>query len=92
MIKINMQKIDFSQYQVKETKSTLSQRAEMIKKFVDRLDSMRGSYPPVNPRRIAILLSPLKTITDLYQFYGQCEGSNHFAKYFYWSTNPKNAK
>lgn len=88
-----MQKIDFSKYQVKEVKSKIkSQRAEVVKMFVDRLNSDRtGKYKPLSPAFYATRMSML-SVQELREFYGMCEENKNFSACWWWSTNPKNAK
>lgn len=88
-----MNKLDFSHItqrpKTAPTTKITNQRQYWVKQFVDTLNSyVTPPYKPVNPKRIAVLLSPIKT-ENLGMFYGECNYSKHFAKFFYWSCNPK---
>lgn len=67
----------------KEMKTTLNERQTLVKKFLDKINSEREGYPPVEARRMGIMLAPIKT-KDLYSFYADCSYASHFSKYF-WS-------
>lgn len=87
-----MQKIDFSQYKVKEQKSKISNwRQDVVKEFLDTINADRGIYKPVSPARMAMMLAPMDK-NQLYQFLGQCKDAKNFSKYFWYHVNPKNAK
>lgn len=76
-------KIDLSKYQNKP-KTKISQRAEIVGMFLEKLNSERGKYPPLKPARIAMLLSPIKEVSNLRAFFGECNNSKNFASYFWW--------
>ena len=70
------------------TKKINSERAELIKFFVDNLKQKNGK--PFPARGIAVKLSHLK-MEDLYYFKSvcadlqKCKGQVAFQKYFWWS-------
>lgn len=63
-------------------KTTTSERAELIKLFISRLNLERGKYKPLTTRAVAVKLSHVKT-SELYYFYKKCEQSNNFSKCFW---------
>jgi hypothetical protein len=73
--------------QIKKEKKT-SERAELIKFFVDTLRDKKGKQYPA--RRIAVTLSHLQR-EDLYNFISQCKdvknrkGIESMQKFFWWS-------
>ncbi|NCB14334.1 MAG: hypothetical protein EOM78_22345 [Erysipelotrichia bacterium] len=81
--------IDKNKYQQKS--KITSERQLILRDFIDKLNSERGKYPPVNPKLIAIKLSYLKT-EELKVFYSLCKEAKHFSRYFWFATNVKNAK
>lgn len=86
-----MQKLNLKNYEIKKSKIT-SERQLVLKQFLDRLNQdRRPPYPPLQAKRLAIKLSYLTT-SQLKEFWHQCNYANHFSKYFFWATNPKNAK
>lgn len=68
---------------------TASERAELIEKFLTRLNKAREGtpYPPLKPAAIAFKLSHIPT-SDLYAFYKECERAKNFGAYFWWALNP----
>lgn len=69
-----------------------SERAEIVKKFVDRLnaDRISSGYKPLKASVYAIKMaqSGLKTNSDLYWFYRYCEDAKNFSKCWWWSLKP----
>ena len=67
---------------------SVSERAEVIKFFVDNLKGKTGK--PFSARMIAVKLSHFK-LGDLYYFMSvckdiqKCKGQESFQKYFWWS-------
>lgn len=66
----------------------ISKRAEILELFLNRLNSERGSYPPLNPARVGKLLRYIET-ENLFSFFKECEYQKNFSSYFFWATNPK---
>lgn len=66
----------------------ISERAEVIGMFLEKLNADRGKYPPLKAARVAMLLSGIKSVKDLRAFYGECLDRPNFSKFFWWSTNP----
>jgi len=58
----------------KPPEKSLNPRAELIKKFIDEIDSERVGtrYGKVNQKHVAIMLSILKTNDELHRFYAEC--------------------
>lgn len=52
-----------------------SERASIIEEFVDAINFERldTKYPPVKPKRIAIMLGVLKTNDELRRFFSECK-------------------
>jgi len=81
--------IDKNKY--KQTKSKItSERQLILKDIIDRLNSERGTFPPLEPKKIAIKLSYLTT-PELKNLYSLCKDAKNFSKFFWWSTSVKNA-
>ncbi len=59
-----------------------SERGESIRPFVGRVSNKKGA---LSPARIGMLLSHIKSCSDLYIFYKDCERAKHFNKYFWWA-------
>lgn len=74
-------------------KKSRSERAELIQFFVDRLRNKDGK--PFSARLIAVKLSHLKDLQDLYYFKSVCEdtlnrkGLADMQKFFWWSIKAK---
>ncbi len=70
-----------------------SERAEIVKQFVDRLNADRVvmGYKPLRASFYAIKMaeSGLKTNSDLYWFYRYCEEAKDFSKTWWWSLKVK---
>lgn len=66
-----------------------SERAEIVKKFVFKLNDARkqANYKPLPASFYAIKMaeSGLKTNTDLYWFFRYCEDAKDFGKTWWWS-------
>ena len=68
------------------------ERSELIGFFTDKVNETRtGKYKPLSYRAIAVKLGHLK-LPDLYYLKSTCEKAQHFAKTFWWSIKPDNAK
>lgn len=69
-------------------------RQELIKKFVDKLNSDRviGGYKPLPASFYAIKMydAGLKSDFLLWWFWGYCSESKYFSKTWWWMLNPKN--
>ncbi len=75
--------------QSKKDKAT--ERGELMKYFVERLNSarVRDGLPPLTMGRMARLLLAIPT-EDLYYLQRVCDQSKDFSKKFWWEVNPKN--
>lgn len=85
-----MQKINF-QTRLQDLKKAppskvKSQRGELIGLFLEKLNQGRigTKYPPIKAGRIAVMLSPIKSTSDLRAFYGECDQAKNFSSYFFW--------
>jgi hypothetical protein len=70
-----------------------SERAEIISKFVDELNSERtGKYKPLSPAFVSMKMSRagLKTNSDLYWFLGYCKDARNFSKCWWYALDAKN--
>jgi len=82
----------------KEFKKTniRSERAELLQNFLETLNRDRrdGGYKPYNPAFLSMKLSQsgLKTNSDIYSFYNQCQNARNFGAYFHWALNPKSCQ
>lgn len=79
------------EYEVKTAPNIKSERAEILQKFLDKLNADRGAYKPITAKRLSMMLSDaqLKTPADIYTFYRQCENAKHFSRFFWWSLKAK---
>lgn len=77
----------------RDTNAPKSERAELVGKFVDRLNKSRieNNYKPLPARFYAVKLaqSGLKTNGDLYWFFAYCDETKNFDKTFWWSLKSK---
>lgn len=80
-----MEKISFQNYQPPQSKKRTSERAELLKQFLEVLNAQRDleKYKPLTPARLGMLLAPVTT-KNLYVFLADCRFASHFSKYF-WS-------
>lgn len=62
-----------------------SERAEIIKQFVDgiNIERINTKYKPVTPRAVAIKLGHIKDKRDLYYFLKKCQNADSFGKCFF---------
>lgn len=70
------------------SEKVLYPRQEIIKMFVDRLNSERGSdFKPLSPAFVAskMYTAGLKTNWDLWWFWGYCKEAKNFSKIWWWS-------
>ena len=67
-----------------------SERAELIDRFVQRLNQARvgTKYKPLTPRAVAVWLSYIPT-EELYPFFRKCENAKSFSKLFWWHVKPR---
>lgn len=80
-----MERLNFKSYQIKKPKKkTISERAEVIGMFLEKLNGERGSFPPLKAGRVAMMLAPIKSAKDLRAFYGECMNATNFSKYYWW--------
>jgi hypothetical protein len=76
--------MDLSKYQIPKQQTITNERQLIIKDFLDRLNSeIKPPYKPITPARLGMMLSPC-TVSQLKQFYGDCNYAKNFAKYFWW--------
>lgn len=79
-------KIQLEQYKAKKA---ISERADIVSVFKNEIDKERinTKYKPVNARRLAIMLSVLKTNQELYEFLSICKDyktrNGSFSKRFF---------
>lgn len=79
-----MEKLNFKDYQVKKTATSLNERQALLKEFLDTLNADRKPpYKPLTPGRIGMMLAPIKT-KDLYSFLADCKYAGNFSRYFWW--------
>jgi hypothetical protein len=82
-------------YKIKKTGVQLSERSELVKKFVERLNSDRRQTGrkdlPASFYAIKMAQAKLNT-QDLYWFWRYCEDAQNFSSTWWWSLNSKNAK
>ena len=78
-------------YEIKAAPKVHSERAELLQNFLDRLNAERGNYKPLTAARLSMMLSDsqLKTNSDIYAFYRQCQNARHFSKFFWYSLRTK---
>lgn len=91
-----MQKIDFRNRlnAIKSTpKVSGSERSQVIGLFLTKLNSERGKYPPLKASRVAVMLSPIKSVKDLRAFYSECLYHDSpvcgFSKWFFYCFKKK---
>ena len=75
--------MDLSKYQLPKKSKITSERALILKDFLDRLNADRKDYPPIKPARLGMLLRFCNN-SQLKQFYGMCKNAKHFSKFFWW--------
>jgi hypothetical protein len=86
--------LDFSHLQRRieqpTTKAT-SERAELIEKFVTRLNNSRvaGGYKPLGAGFYASKMSHIKDVSELYAFYNKLDSSDNFSALWWYYCNPK---
>lgn len=84
--------LDFSHIQTRIEKPTTkanSERAELIERFVTRLNASRtGKYKPLSVAFYASRMSHIPT-DELHAFYKKLDQSNSFCKLWWWHCNPK---
>lgn len=86
-------------YKIAEAKAKNfnSERAELIQKFIDRIDEERvgTDYGPVQPKAVALKINQnprLKEMSDLYAFYQKCEKAKSFGACFFYFTKLSTAE
>lgn len=87
-------KIDKNKYQKIENNLSkiVNDRQLVLSEFLERLNQDRKPpYPPLQAKRLAIMLSYLTT-SQLKIFWHDCKYAKNFSSYFWWSINPKNSK
>ncbi len=81
-----------STYKVETKTFQKSERAEIVKKFVDRLNSQRqqDGFKVLPASFYAIKMAQAKLSTnDLYWFYRYCDEAQSFSKCWWWSLRPQ---
>lgn len=73
-----------------KTKLT-SERQEILKLFVDKLNEDRGTRKALSPGFISMKMvdAGMRTNGDLYTFYAECKERKNFGKYWWWSLTSK---
>lgn len=83
-----------------DIKAPQSERATIVKQFVDRLSAERNAKPfyikdgkrvslkPISARTVAIRISYVKT-SDLYYIYSICKDARSFSEMFWFMTRTK---
>lgn len=71
----------------KSKKERLDRRAEVIKKFVDRLNAARieSGYKPLGASYWAYRMAHIKDLEQLKRFYGDCCEAKNFSSYWWWA-------
>lgn len=73
-----------------------SERAELVKKFVERLNYDRVQSGrkalPASVYAIKMANAGLKSNHDLYWFFAYCDEAKNFSATWWWALNPKNVK
>ena len=71
-------------------KERITERGEMMKYFMGRLNSDRreDGLPPLTMPRMGKTLQAIPT-SDLYYLKRVCDDAKHFSKKFWWEINPK---
>lgn len=71
-----------------------SERAELIKQFVEGVNAYRDGkkYKKLTPYYIALRLGHIKKKSDLYFFLSKCKHSDNFAKTFFYELKPQEDK
>ena len=72
------------------TKSTETERGELMQYFRQKLNQDRGKdgYPPLSMPRMGKILEKIPT-NDLYYLKRVCDDSKNFSKKFWWELKPK---
>lgn len=86
-----MQENLFNKYELASAPNRIkSERAELVEKFVVRLNEARRNtkYAPLTARAVAVKLGHIPT-GDLYAFLRQCEQARCFSSYFWWALKPQ---
>lgn len=80
-----MQRLNLSMDRFKKKpEKVLSERATLLKEFLDTLNADRKSpYKPLTPARLGAMLRFIKT-KDLHAFLADCKYAPHFQKYFWY--------
>lgn len=76
--------------QIATTPLFRSERDELIQTFTDRLNAARKGtkWKPLTCRAVAIRLSHL-SVTDMRDFYRECQRAKSFSAYFWWALRPQ---
>jgi len=69
----------------KPTTKANSERAEMLEKFLTKMnpDRIASGYKPITPARIGVMLAHVPT-SDLFPFFKECEQAKSFGALFHW--------
>lgn len=85
--------LDFSHLQArieKPTTKATSERAELIERFVTRLNNSRiaAGYKPYSAKFVAMKMSHIET-DELHAFYKKLDGSKNFCALWHYFCTPK---
>ena len=83
-----MQGITFRPF-VLVKQSPYRDRTDIIKLFVDKLNSERGKYKPLSFVAVQQKLIGIVEMHHLHAFYEDCMKAKCFSKYFYYKLNPE---
>ena len=77
--------MDLKNYKIKNPNKITSERAELLKEFLEILnaDRIKNGYPPLKPARLGMLLRYTST-KQLYTFLADCKYAKNFSAYFWW--------
>lgn len=77
---------------VTHTNKRRSERGDLINLFLETLNPPRIEHglKLLNPAFLSMKFSSIKLSTpDMYRFYKDCQRSNNFSRYFWWSMKPR---
>lgn len=83
-----MQGITFKQF-VLVKQSPYRDRTDIIKLFVDKLNTERGKYKPLTFVAVQRLLEGIQEVHHLHAYYEDCLKAKCFSKYFYYKLKPE---
>lgn len=68
------------------TKTRTSERAESIRPFVGRVSNRKGK---LTAKQLGVVLSKVKSCSDLYVLFRECESARNFSAMFWWKLKQK---